>query len=68
VGDFISGLDTFNMTLTTAVSGQTLSTLEFFAAGASGSPFGADAGTRMTLSGGTIVDFFGVEVKNTDLT
>jgi hypothetical protein len=67
VGDFVSGLDTFNLTLTTSVTGQTLSSLEFFAAGASGSPFGDEGGTRMTLSGGTIVDFFGTAVKATDI-
>lgn len=68
VSDFISGLDTFNLTLTTTVTGETLSSLTFYTAGESGSPFGAGSGTRMILSGGTTVDFFGTEVKNTDLT
>lgn len=68
ISDFISGLDTFNMTLTTTVTGQTVSSLTFFTAGQSGSPFGSGSGTRMILTDKTTVDFFGVQVKNSDLT
>lgn len=68
VSDFISGLDTFDLTLTKAVTGQTQTSLTYYQAGEAQSPFGADSGTRLVLSGGTIVDFFGTKVVQSDIT
>lgn len=67
ISDFISGVDQFLMGFTRGVTHQDLSSLTFYTAGQSGSPFGTGSGTRMILTGGTIVDFFNSEVKMSDL-
>ena len=67
VSDFISGLDTFNMTVTTQATGQQLESMTYYEAGAAGSPFQTGSGTRLILNGGTIFDFFGSEVKLSDI-
>ncbi len=70
VSDFVSGTDTLNLSLT----GATATSIDFFTAGQSGSPFGADAGTKVTLSSGTTIFFFDTgkdgiqDFKATDIT
>jgi hypothetical protein len=71
VGDFIAGFDRFDLALTTAVTGQVLDGLRFFALDDASpeNPFAGSghAGTELTLSGGTKVYFFDAQVTLADL-
>ena len=67
ISDFDPGFDVFLMGVTDKVAHQQLATLTYYQSGTLNSPFGDGTGTRMILTAGTIVDFFGVEVKVADL-
>lgn len=66
VSDFVSGLDTFNLSISTGA--QSVASLKFFNTGDAGSPFTKGAGTELKLSGGTTILFFDTNVKSTDIT
>lgn len=52
ISDFLTGTDKLQ------IGASADATIDFFAAGAAGSPFGAAAGTQVTISTGTVYNFF----------
>ncbi len=64
ISDFISGLDKFSISLSSGA--PSVSTLDYFTANQSGSPFGSFYGTQVVLSDKTTIYFYQSNVTKAD--